>query len=157
MNEEEMDANSFLRSLEEQNGGPLEWKTYAFFIGASGDQHTRSLGGLIYAVSGKVVFEDFERENTLFKLFGKKNTYEKFKIEAPLSSIRELRSISASDAKRVVNSKAEASELEPLAGLRKVLSKRTEALIFEDGSAWFFEMYDHDGLRAILEHNGRTT
>jgi hypothetical protein len=151
MNEEEMDANTFLRSLEEQNGGPLEWKTYAFYIGASGDRSPRSLGGLIYAVAGKIIFEDFERENTLFKLFGRKRKYEKFKIEAPLDSIRELRSISASDAKRVVNGKTDASKPEPLSGLRKILSKRTEALIFDDGSAWFFEMYDHNGLRALLE------
>ena len=146
-----MDANAFLRSLEEQNGGPLEWKTYAFFIGTAGDRNPRSLGGLIYAVAGKIVFEDFERENTLFKLFGKKKKYEKFKIEAPLSSIREMRSISASDAKRVVNGKTEAANLEPLSGLRRVLSKRTEALIFDDGSAWFFEMYDYNGLRALLK------
>ena len=150
MKDKEQDTESFLRTLEEENGGPLEWRTYAFFIGASGDLNPRSLGGLIYVAAGKIAFEDFERENSLMKLIGRKKTYEKFKIEAPLSSIEELRSVSASGAKRVILGKDEARGLAIPSGIGKFVSRRTEAVIFRDGSAWFFEMYDREGLRQLL-------
>lgn len=150
MNGEEQDTQTFLRNLEEQNGGPLEWKTYAFFVGESGDENPRSLGGLIYVVAGKLVFEDFERENSLIRLIGKKKKYEKFKVETPLINIREVRAVAASDARRTVRGKAEAGELPALSGIRKILEKRMEAVIFEDGTAWFFEMYDREGLKNVL-------
>lgn len=158
MGAQENDPNAFLRSLEEQNGGPLEWKSYAFYMGASGDEAPVSLGGLIYAVAGKLIFEDFERENPLTKLFGKKREYHKFKIEASLSSVRELRAVSASDAKQTIRGKVKADTLSHLSGMRKLLQKRTEAIIFSDGSAWFFEMYEADGLKKLLEDTdyGRT-
>ena len=151
MSKTDDDAAAFIRALEEQNGGRLEWKSYAFYMGTSGYNDSVTLGGLIYVVAGKLVFEDFEKENPLSRLIGRKKEYQKFKIEAPLSSIRELRSVSASDAKRTIRGKTEAAELSVLTGLRKIIERRSEAVIFDDGSAWFFEMYETEGLREKIE------
>ncbi len=151
MSDQEMDAESFLRSLENQNGGPLEWKTYAFYLGAAGEGNPRSLGGLMYVVAGRIFFEDFERENSLLKLFGRRQKYEKFKIEAPLASLKECRSVSAFDARRVINGKLAAEQVSPLGSVQKIIHKRTEELLFDDGSAWFLEMYDRGGLDELMK------
>ncbi|MFO7849961.1 MAG: hypothetical protein R6V67_08375 [Spirochaetia bacterium] len=151
MKEDKKDTETFLADLEEQNGGPLEWRTYAFLLGVSGDNNPRSIGGLLYAVAGKLIFEDFERENALLSLLGRRKKYEKFKIEAPLASILELRTIAAGDARKVINGKTEAAAPPVLSGARRIIEKQTEEVIFKDGTAWFFEMYDKEGLEHILK------
>ncbi|MFP4178650.1 MAG: hypothetical protein ACLFNZ_09820 [Spirochaetaceae bacterium] len=151
MEEKKSDTETFLAALEEQNGGPLEWRTYAFLLGASGDNNPRSLGGLLYVAADTLIFEDFERENALLGLLGKRKKYEKCKIEASLSSVAELRSVAAGEARRAINGKCEPNTLPVLSGIRKILEKRTEAVIFKDGTAWFFEMYDTEGLKKILK------
>lgn len=145
-------SEDFLRGIENTYGGPIEWKTYAFYVGRSGGgDRPVSLGGLLYVVSEKIVFEDFEREGGLLRLFGKKTAYRKFKIEKEIASLQEIRSISAAQAARAIRGSLSPRTLSPISPLGKILRRRVEMLHFEDEEAWFLEMYDRKGLNELLD------
>ncbi len=146
------ESEDFLRGIENTYGGPIEWKTYAFYVGRSGGgARPVSLGGLLYVIKDTIVFEDFEREGGLLRLFGKKTEYRKFKIEKKIDTLEEIRNISALQAGRAIRGTAETQALPPLSALGKLLRRRVEMLLYNDGEAWFLEMYDRKGLNELID------
>ncbi|MCD6396152.1 MAG: hypothetical protein J7L71_01310 [Spirochaetaceae bacterium] len=55
--------NKLLAKMELENGGKLEYRTYAQFLGKSGEG-TKNLGGLLFYVGDMLIFEDFERQSS---------------------------------------------------------------------------------------------
>ncbi|MEA1910705.1 MAG: hypothetical protein U9N32_03395, partial [Spirochaetota bacterium] len=63
------ESNKLLAKMELENGGKLEYRTYAQFLGKAGEG-TKNLGGLLFFVGDRLIFEDFERQSsTMLLLF----------------------------------------------------------------------------------------
>ncbi len=148
MPKKELSPQEFLANLERKSGGTIEWKTYAFYMGKTGGS-PESLGGLLYRVGDSLIFEDFESSRPLLKL-SKPKPYEKTRFFIPLSSIREIRPLSAGVAKKLIRGAKLLESASPLTGLERFLFKRVNAVITEEGEAYFFELYDREGLAREL-------
>ena len=148
MPKKELSPQEFLANLERKSGGSIEWKTYAFYMGKTGGS-PESLGGLLYRVGDSLIFEDFESSRPLLKL-SKPKPYEKTRFFLPVSSIREVRPVAAGIAKKLIRGSKTLDTASPLTGFERFLFKRVEALITEEGEAYFFELYDRDGLAREL-------
>jgi hypothetical protein len=142
-------AQEFLAALERKSGGEIRWKTYAFYIGKSGGS-TATRGGLLYRVDDRLIFEDFESGRPLLRL-SKPKPYEKTRFTIPVASVRELRPVAAGNAKKVIRGRCSPEETPTLSGMERFLRRRVEALITDEGEAYFFELYDREGLTAQLE------
>ncbi|ADK80604.1 hypothetical protein [Sediminispirochaeta smaragdinae] len=140
------DTDKVLRELEEQNGGKIRYKTYALFLGKNGGGE-RDLGGLLYGIEDRLIFEDFERQpNMLLALFNsKKEEYTKYKVEFSSSDITGFRAVVLGQVKAVVNGRISPERVAESTGLRKMLGRSAVEICLEDGRAFYFELFDIKG------------
>jgi len=144
------ETTDFLRRLELENEGTLEWKTYAFLL----QEHNSRIitkGGLLYIVGGKLIFEDFASERPINRLIGSsRNTYRKTKLYAALDSITALQPVARRDAVRVLQGKRSIQQLKSPHKFQRLIDRTVYAVHFDDGSVWFCEMYDTGNLDSFL-------
>jgi hypothetical protein len=148
MAKNEQSPEEFLAALERKSGGPITWKTYAFYMGKTGGTPL-TLGGLFYRVGDSLIFEDFESGRPLLKLT-KPKPYSKTRFFIPVSSVREVRPVAAGSAKKVIKGRREIEETPVLSGFERFIFKRVEALITVENEVYFFELYDREGLSKEL-------
>jgi hypothetical protein len=142
-------AEDLLRALEQKSGGPITWKTYAFYMGKTGGS-VQTIGGLLYRVKDSLIFEDFESSRPMIRIFTKRKEYQKTRFIIPVSSVTEVRPVAAGMAKKVINGRRTPEQAVSLTGIERYLFKRVEALITDDDQAYFFELYDREGLAREL-------
>lgn len=140
------ESEQLLRELEQQNGGTISFKTYAVFIGRSGTG-LENLGGLLYTIEDRLIFEDFEKQhNSLSMLLGKKKeAYEKFKIEFPVGQIMKLRELALPKAQRIAEGRLKAEKCPPIGPWSRYLSRIAVELQLSGGDALYFELFDPKG------------
>jgi len=147
----ESEQEDLLRKLEEENGGPVSWKTYAFFLPPAEKKRTTT-GGLLYIVGRRLIFEDFPQERSMYSLFiRKKPEYRKLKVHADLATVAGIEQVSQSQALRVLEGKAAPESLSPAGRLWNFFGKTVHMIRFKDGSAWFCEVFDFKGLKKLIE------
>ncbi len=142
--------NKLLAKMELENGGKLEFRTYAQFIGESGGK-TKNLGGLFFFVGNRLIFEDFERESSSLSLiFRKKTEYVKLKFQITVSEIERINNINLSQAMRVIKYNSDPKQLFEISGIRKILFRNVTQILLKDGSAYYFEIFDLKGFNAFM-------
>ena len=144
------DTTDFLKRLELENEGALEWKTYAFLLQ---EQNSRIItkGGLLYIVGRNLIFEDFASERPINRLIGSsRNTYKKTKLHAALDSVTALQPVARRDAVRVLQGKRSIEQLNSPHKLQRLIDRTVYAVHFADKRVWFCEMYDTSNLDRFL-------
>lgn len=138
------EIQEMLTKLEEDNGGKIAFRTYCRLLGYSGGTPV-FLGGLLYVVNGKLIFEDFEKENV--GLFGlaiggksKKKKYEKFKTFRMIDDITGITYVKASHAKNMVNGNVMADSLTKVSGIEKLLFPTVLQVAFASSPNWYIEI-----------------
>ncbi|HKK66475.1 MAG TPA: hypothetical protein VJ967_11540 [Clostridia bacterium] len=144
------ETTDFLKRLELENGGTLEWKTYAFLLQ---QQNSRIItkGGLLYIVGNNLVFEDFASERPINRLIGSSHkTYKKTKLHAALDSVTALQPVARRDAVRVLQGKRSIEQVKSPHKLQRFIDRTVYAIHFADKSVWFCEMYETGNLDSFL-------
>ena len=154
MNEED---NKLLVKMELENGGKLEYRTYAQFLGKSGEG-TKNLGGLLYFVGNRLIFEDFERQNsTLLLLFRKRGKYEKLKFQIDLSEIERLNLVNLSTAVKAVKFKKDPRQINEVSTVKRLLFRNVTQILLKNGSAFYFEIFDLKGFNKFISEKLSST
>ncbi len=144
------ESENLLKQLELENGGKIEWKTYAFLISLN-NRSVVSKGGLLYIVDGDLIFEDFESDRPIYRVIGtKQKTYQKTKLKAPLASIVNVQIMTRTNALKTLRGKRNLDELKTPNKLQRFLDRTVHAIRFEDESCWFCEMYTTENLSGYL-------
>ncbi len=145
------ETNNFLRQLEEENGGKLTFRTYALYLGFSGEG-VKNLGGLFYSVNGRLIFEDFEKEGGLLGLLVKrKNAYKKTKFSFPIEEITDVYTVTRSAALRSIQGGRLPSDIPPASKILKILSRTVTQIRLKDGKAYYFEMIDEKPFKLFID------
>ena len=149
------ESNKLLAKMELENGGKLEYRTYAQFIGKSGDK-TKNLGGLFFFVGERLIFEDFERQSSSLSLmFRKKIEYVKLKFQITASEIERIDLVNLSQAIRVIKYNADPKHLTGVYGLQRLVFRNVTQILLKDGSAYYFEIFDLKGFTAFMSEHIR--
>ena len=144
------ESNKLLAKLELENGGRLEFRTYAQFIGNSGEK-TKNLGGLFFFVGDRLIFEDFERQSSsLMLLFRKRSEYVKLKFQISASEIERIDLVTLSQAIKAIKYNRDPGRLTGVSGLQKILFRNVTQILLKDGSAYYFEIFDLKGFTAFM-------
>ncbi len=152
MNDE---SNKLLAKMELENGGKLEFRTYAHFVGKSGEK-IKNLGGLLFFVGDRLIFEDFERQtSSLLLMFRKKSEYIKLKFQITVSEIERIDLVNLSQAIRVVKYGSDPKHLTVISGLRKILFRNVTQVLLKDGNAFYFEIFDLKGFTSFMSEQIR--
>ncbi|MCF7943314.1 MAG: hypothetical protein K9L21_02655 [Spirochaetia bacterium] len=154
----DQDTQEFLQGLEKENGGPIIFKTYAILLQTEEIRGTaRQSGGLLYLINDTLYFEDFEKQPSVFGLImpRKKQTYEKLKTQLPISSIQDVFTVRASDARAAASDRKESTELKPVTGFKKKLFQTAVCIKTSHSRPWLLEVLnDNEFIREIKEKIG---
>ena len=141
---------SLLRQLEDENGGKLIFKTYSLYLGKSGEG-VNNLGGLLYAVNNRIIFEDFEKQGGMLQLLVKRQEkYEKTKFSFPVSDVSSVYTITRKNALKAVASDRNPSDIAPVPPYMKILFRTITQIRLKDGSAYYFELIDEKSFRDFV-------
>ena len=144
------ESNILLHKLEEENNGKIIFKTYALYPGKSGKK-SPNLGGLLYVVGDLLIFEDFERQGGMMQLLVKrKEKYEKTKFSFKLSDISRVYSVTRSAAVKAVKYHADPGTIQPASPVTRFLQRTISQLLMEDGSAYYFELFDEKNFKLLI-------
>ncbi len=147
---EDGENSKMLAKMELENGGRLEYRTYALLTGKSGEK-TKNTGGLLFFVGDRLIFEDFESEgSSLSLLFRKKPKYEKLKFQIQAKDIKRIDLIALSQASKAIKYNAPPENFRKVTGLRKLLFRNVTQILLKDGSAFYFEIFDIKGFTAFM-------
>ncbi len=146
------ETETLLQEMEEENGGKILFRTYCHLLGFS-DGTSLDLGGLMYVVNEKLIFEDFEKQPGLLDLFGrkKKKAYEKFKIYRLVDDIKSVRFVRTSYAKRIVDGKADADKLPDVSRIEKLVAQTVLELSFKETPYWYIELLNNKEFIKFVE------
>ena len=144
------ESNKLLAKMELENGGKLEYRTYAQFLGQSGGG-TKNLGGLLFFVGDRLIYEDFERQSSsILLLMRKKKEYIKLKFQISIGDIDRVDLVNLFQAVKVVKYGKDPKDLTEISTVRKILFRHVTQILLKDGSAYYFEIFDLKGFNAFI-------
>ncbi len=144
------ESNKLLAKMELENGGKLEYRTYTQFLGKSGEG-TKNLGGLLFYVGDRLIFEDFERQSsTMLLLMRKKKEYIKLKFQISVSDIERISLVNLSQAIKVVKYNKNPGDLKEVSTIIRILFRHVTQVLLKDGSAYYFEIFDLKGFNSFM-------
>lgn len=145
------DAENFFSELEKMYDDVVKFRSFAFFHIVK-DGKRIQLGGLLYIIKGMMVFEDFEKQQTLFGFIGgnKKKSYEKFKVTESLDDLEKYTITSAKTAEQFLTGKISRKQVLPSTLLDTWFGKRIIHIAFSNGDDWFMELMDHKEFTKVL-------
>ena len=142
------EADKFWKEREEAYGGSLEFQSYAVLLGESGSGKTNGRGGLCFVIGGRFYFEDFEKQNAMMALFGRKDKdYEKTEISFPLDSLKGLKKISEKWARQSVSEVLNEELIPELKGIFAIFSRGFWLVQLEDRPSLVMEIMDIEKFR----------
>ncbi len=148
------DIKDLLALMEKQNGGPMVFKTYCRLLGYA-DGTPVNLGGMLYVINGKLIFEDFENENPgmmgLLTSRSKKKKYEKFKTFRMVEHITGMHTVRASQAKRLIDGHMTAVHLPEASALERIIAQTVLEISFSDAPAWYVELLNNKDFIDFVE------
>ncbi len=133
------EARKFWAEKEKEKGGKVSFFTFATYLGMS-SRRSPSYGGLMYIIDKKIYFEDFEKENWLVKLMGRKQKYEKTEFNLNVKDIVETKVVSRNSAFNCMAGYISGEETRPLSPLLKILMKPILQINLKNRSSLFFEI-----------------
>ncbi len=138
----DQETEALLKKMEEDNGGPIEYKTYCRLLGFS-DGTSLDLGGLLFVVNDKLVFEDFEKQPGILDMFGKsKKSYEKYKTYRLFDEILGIKKIKTSSAKKVIAGRADGKDIPTISRFDRLFSQTILELTFKEEPNWYIELLE---------------
>ncbi len=130
--------DEFWSELEEKHGGKVRFFTFTKFLGRS--QSTMdNLPGLLYIINNVLYFEDFEKDNMLARLVGRKKKFEKTEFSVSLDRLDKVRIVLRGQALNVIAGIVPGGELQGISRLRSFFSTPVYQLYLDDGESLFFE------------------
>ena len=147
------DQDNLIEDLEQEHGGKIRFKTFAFFLGKDSDVILNK-AGLLYVIEDRLYFEDFPKTGGLARFFTKMAKYEKFKFSIPLDRIVSMKTVSYRNANRCISGRISAAEVPEVSTLAKIFSKNAWQLDFDDGDAYFFDILDYKAFYSFCKENG---
>lgn len=149
------ESNKLLAKMEIENGGKLEFRTYAQFQGKS-SEGVKNLGGLLFFVGDRLIFEDFERQSsTMQLLFRKKKEYVKLKFEITAETIERINLVNLSQAIKAIKYNKDPKNLTEITTLKRLVFRNVTQLLLKDGSAYYFEIFDSKGFNSFMSEKLR--
>ncbi|MCK5674757.1 MAG: hypothetical protein KAH95_15360 [Spirochaetales bacterium] len=147
------ESSKLLAKMELENGGKLEYRTYAQFLGKSGEG-TKNLGGLLFFVGDRLIFEDFERQSSsMLLLLRKRKEYIKLKFQINTEDIERINLVNLSQGIKVVKYNKDPKNLTEISTLRRLIFRNVTQILLKDGSAYYFEIFDLKGFNSFMpEH-----
>ncbi len=144
------ESNKLLAKMELENGGKLEYRTYAQFLGKSGEG-TKNLGGLLFFVGDRLIFEDFERQSSsMLLLMRKKKEYVKLKFQISIADMERVDLVNLFQAVKVVKYNKNPKDLTEVSTLRRLIFRNVTQILLKDGSAYYFEIFDLKGFNTFM-------
>jgi hypothetical protein len=134
----ETDPGEFWRQTGEKRGGEVDFRTFATFLGVSGER-LLALPGLLYRVGEAFWFEDFERDNWLSRILTSKQSFTKTELSFGRADVEFTRIVSRRNAYRCISGAAAAAELRPMSVVARFLSASVTQIGLKDGTSLFFE------------------
>jgi hypothetical protein len=135
----EMDPQEFWRQTGERRGGEVGFRTFATFIGASGEKYL-ALPGLLYRVGDAFWFEDFERDNWLARIISSRQAFQKTEVSFRAAEVEFTRIVSRRNAARCVAGAAAPKGLRPMPALARLFSASVTQVGLSNGTSLFFEV-----------------
>ena len=136
---EDVDTGKFWAEREKEKGGKIRFFTFATLLGQSGDTAV-NLGGLLYIIDGTIIFEDFEKDNWLYKILNRKKKYEKTEMDLKTNDIVEVRIVSKNTALNCISGFFPDTDTKPLGGFKLIFTQKVFQLRMKDGYSLFFEI-----------------
>lgn len=146
------EAKKFWAEKEKEKGGKLSFFTFATYLGMS-SKRSPSLGGLLYIIDNKIYFEDFEKDNWLIKIIGRKQKYEKTEFSINIKDISETKVISRNSAFNCMAGYIKGEETRALSPFLMVLMKPILQISLKNKNSLFFEIMK---LQDFLKTVGKT-
>jgi hypothetical protein len=134
-----VDTEKFWADREKEKGGKVRFFTFATLIGRSGDNAV-NLGGLLYIIDGTITFEDFEKDNWLYKIMNKKKDYEKTEFDLKADDIAEIKLVSKNTALNCIAGILPDTATKLLGGLNLIFTQKVFQLRLKSGHSLFFEI-----------------
>ena len=149
------ESNKLLAKMELENGGKLEYRTYAQFLGKSGEG-TKNLGGLLFFVGDRLIFEDFERQSSsMLVLVRKKKEYVKLKFQISTVDVERINLVNLSQGIKVVKYNKDPKNLTEISAIRRLIFRNVTQILLKDGSAYYFEIFDLKGFNTFMSDRVR--
>lgn len=150
------DAENLLHKLEQENGGPIRFRTYCVLYGYS-DGTWLNRGGLLYIVDDKLIFEDFESEPTGLGAFfrKKKEVFEKLKTYQLITDITGMRYVRSSPVKKLLPRKTPVKQLPELTKWKKILFQSLLEISFAHAPSWYAEILNDKQLITFIEETDK--
>ena len=141
--EPDQTPDEFWAEIEERRGGKVTFFTFSKFIGRSRSQ-LENLPGLIYIINDIVHFEDFEKDNMLAKIIGRKKKYEKTEFSFQVSEVEELKIITQGNAIKCISGVISDQDIPNISGFLKLFTNPVYQLRLTSGESVFFEQVMDD-------------
>jgi hypothetical protein len=138
-----MDPAEFWRQTSEKRGGEISFRTFAAFLGRSGEK-LLGLPGLLFIVGDTVWFEDFERENWLSKIVSANREFKKTELSFAKSEVTFVRAVSRGSAYRCIAGRVPPDKLPLLTPRGRLFLSVAVQVGLRDGPSLFFEVINRE-------------
>ncbi len=136
--EPDQTPQEFWEEIEEKRGGKVRFFTFSKFIGRSASS-MENLPGLLYVVNNIVYFEDFEKDNMLAKIIGRKKKYEKTEFNFSIEDVEKIQFVSQGNALKCISGLIAGQEIKGMGRFSKVFTNPVYQIILGNGESVFFE------------------
>jgi hypothetical protein len=143
------EAEEFWAEKEKEKGGKVSFFTFATFIGHTGGRPS-TLGGLLYIISERLYFEDFEKDNWFAKIVSRKKNYDKTEFELNIKDIEETKIISKSSALNCIAGIVKDEDTKQVSFVTKALFQSIVQIRMKNSISYFLDiMRDKEFVTAL--------
>lgn len=145
------ETEQFKSEREEKFGGKIRFMTYSTFIGEADSQDKPNRGGILYVINDTLHFEDFERQNTLMAMMGRKEKYSKRELSIDLEDISLIKEIKDKNANDCIFGLLDENEIFPAPrGLFALFTKSAVQIKEKNRPSLFFDFLDREGIISLI-------
>lgn len=141
--EPDQTPDEFWAEIEEKRGGKVSFFTFSKFIGRSRSTPD-NLPGLFYVINDTAYFEDFEKDNMLARLMGRKKKYEKMEFSFRLEKVAKAQHVSQGSAIKCISGVVADGDIQAVSKLARLFSNPVYQVMLDTGESLFFEQVMDD-------------
>ena len=148
------DPAIFWREVEARRGGTVGFFSFATLLGRS-DGSRLDLPGLLYTVNETAWFEDFEKDNWLYRVMTGNRKFEKTEISFGLGEVTGVRMVRRGAAVRCLGGLVRADALRTASAFSQFLAAPITAVALRTGSTIFFDLLKRKEFSALFQAHAR--
>jgi hypothetical protein len=141
--EPDQTPDEFWAEIEEKRGGKVTFFTFSKFIGRSRSD-VMNLPGLLYVINGIAHFEDFEKDNMLSKLMGRKKKYEKTEFSFQIVNVEKVQYVNQGNALKCISGLIGDRDVKAVSKAARIFTNPVYQLVLNTGESLFFEQVMDD-------------